>query len=291
MKKRFLFILAIILSGAVSLRAQNLSDLIISEVVVDNETGLVDEDGNHSPWLEITNTSQGTVNFAGCFLTDDPDVPKKYMIHKGVIANRLGARQVRVLRPDFEIMKGTTLYLISTDGKTIIDSIAIPADLPVDMSVRKIATDNKQMVFKTMSEPAVPSPGLMNSEGIIESGGEKIARTDPHGTILTITSVSVVFAALLILLIIFTIMGNIFSGKYKRKPRTKKVSLDAETAAAIAMALDLESEDNEVQAAIATALHLYLGDSVHDKEPFVITIKQRPSSWNDKSAMFRKKVR
>lgn len=291
MKKSLFLILTIFLSGAVSLRAQNLSDLIISEVVVDNETGLVDENGEHTPWLELTNTSQGTVNFAGCFLTDDGAVPKKYMIPKGVIANRLGARQVTVLRPSFEIRKGTTIYLISTDGKTVIDSIDIPADLPVDMSVRKIATDNKKMVFKTMPEPAFPSPGLMNSEGYTESGGEAIARTDPHGTILTITSVSVVFGALLVLLIIFTIMGNVFSGKYKRKPRAKKATIDTETAAAIAMALDLDGKDSDVPAAIAMALHLYLEDTVHDTESFVITITPRSSSWNNKSDMFRKTVR
>ena len=291
MKKRLLSILAIIILGAVPLVAQNLSDLIISEVVVDNETGLVDENGEHTPWIELTNTSQGTVNYAGCFLTDDPDVPKKYMIPKGVIANRLGARQVTVLRPGFEINKGVTIYLISTDGKTIIDSIDIPADLPPDMSVRKIATDNKKMDFKTVAEPAAPSPGLMNSDGYVESGSEKIARTDPHGSILTLTSVSVVFAALLILLIIFSIMGNAFSGKYKRKPKGKKASLDAETAAAIAMALNLDSSEDDVPAAIATALHLYFEDTVHDAESFVITIKPHTSSWSNKSSMFRKPVR
>ena len=284
MKKRLLTILAIILSGAVSLRAQNLSDLIISEVVVENETGLVDENGEHTPWLELTNTSQGTVNYAGCYLTDNKDVPKKYMIPKGVIANRLGARQVVVIRPGFEIRKGSTIYLISTDGKTVIDSIKIPSDLPADMSVRKIAMDNKKMDFKTMQEPAVPSPGLMNSEGNTESGAEKVARTDPHGGVLTLTSVSVVFAALLILLIIFTIMGNVFSGKCKS-------SIDADTAAAIAMALDLECGDDGTAAAIATAIHLYLEDSVHDSESFVITITPRSSSWNNKKDMFRKPVR
>ncbi len=291
MKKRLLTILAIILSGAVSLRAQNLSDLIISEVVVENETGLVDENGEHTPWLELTNTSQGTVNYAGCYLTDNKDVPKKYMIPKGVIANRLGARQVVVIRPGFEIRKGSTIYLISTDGKTVIDSIKIPSDLPADMSVRKLALDNKKMDFKTMHEPAVPSPGLMNSEGNTESGAEKVARTDPYGGVLTLTSVSVVFAALLILLIIFTIMGNVFSGKYKRKPKKSKASIDADTAAAIAMALDLECGDDGTAAAIATAIHLYLEDTVHDSESFVITITPRSSSWNNKKDMFRKLVR
>ena len=77
----------------------------------------------------------------------------------------------------------------------------------------------------------------------------------------------------------------------KRKPKKGKSSIDADTAAAIAMALDLECGDDGTAAAIATAIHLYLEDSVHDSESFVITITPRSSSWNNKKDMFRKPVR
>ena len=240
--------------------------------------------------MEITNSSQGTVNFAGCYLSDDPDNLQKYMIPKGVLANRLGARQVTVIFPDFPLREGTTLYLTSTDGKTVVDTLEIPAELPADTSVRKMARDNKRMDFRTESIPAIPTPGLMNTDGDEESGAQRIARTDPHGGILTLTSVSVVFGALLVLLIIFSITGAAFSGKFKRKPRQKAVklsSLDGETAAAIALALSLEGGEDEA-AAIALALHLYLSESVHDAEPFVITIQQSPTPWNTPSRMFRK---
>ena len=40
------------------------------------------------------------------------------------------------------------------------------------------------------------------------------------------------------------------------------------------MALDQEM-NGEVYAAIAAALNLYMEDSVHDKESFVITIRKR----------------
>jgi len=297
MKKRLLTLVVIALAGLLPLRGQNLSDLRITEAVVENLTGVVDENGERTPWVELTNNSQGTVNFAGCFLTDDPDNLKKYMVPKGVLANRLGARQVTLLRPDFPIRKGTTIYLVSTDGKTVIDSIEIPADLPADMSVRKIARDNKQMDFRTDAAPAVPTPGAMNTEGLIESGAERMARTDPHGGILTVTSVSVVFSALLILLIIFTISGNAFSGKYKKARKAPKApkaakagAPDEETAAAIAMALSMEGGEDEV-AAIAMALDLYLSGSAHDAESYTLTLADRPSAWRDKARMFRKSPR
>ena len=226
--------------------------------------------------MELTNVSTGTVNYAGCFITDDKSNLRKYMVPKGVLANRLGSRQVTVIWPSFEILPGTTLYLVSTDGKTIIDSIDIPEDIPADMSVRKVARDAKRIDFQTDEVPGVPTPGLINTDGSEEAGSDRMARTDPHGWTLTLTSVSVVFGALLILLIIFTISGNTISGKYKR--RLKKEFSHPE-----------ESPDAEI-AAIAMALNLYLNDEVHDTESYRITITSATPNWNDKTRNFRKSI-
>jgi hypothetical protein len=38
--------------------------------------------------------------------------------------------------------------------------------------------------------------------------------------------------------------------------------------------------NNEVYAAIALALHEHLGNDVHDVEPGIITIAERPTQWN-----------
>ena len=75
-------IFCLILASA-GLRAQNLSDLIISEAMKGSEVSVTDEYGCHCDWIEIFNTSQGTVNFAGCFLTDDPSDLTKCQIPKG----------------------------------------------------------------------------------------------------------------------------------------------------------------------------------------------------------------
>ena len=122
---------------------------------------------------------------------------------------------------------------------------------------------------------------------ILTAGGDRMAQTDPHGWTLTLISVSTVFAALIILYFIYNLSGNIFSGKYKRKPKVKKGTADAEVAAAIALALDMEQGGDDY-AAIATAVHLYLTESVHDVEPGIVTIVRKPSAWNDKSLNFRK---
>ena len=122
---------------------------------------------------------------------------------------------------------------------------------------------------------------------ILTAGGDRMAQTDPHGWTLTLISVSTVFTALIILYFIYNFSGNIFSGKYKRKPKAKKGTPDAEVAAAIALALDMQNGGDDY-AAIATAVHLYLTESVHDVEPGIVTIVRKPSAWNDKSLNFRK---
>lgn len=125
----------------------------------------------------------------------------------------------------------------------------------------------------------------------IYQGAERMKEIDPHGLTLSVVAVVVVFSALLILYLLYSLSGGIFTGKFRRKPRTKPA--DADTAAAIALALHLHvSQDcpDDEAAAIAAALHMYLSDGVHDTEPGIITIRRElPSSWGDKSKLFRKK--
>ena len=127
----------------------------------------------------------------------------------------------------------------------------------------------------------------------LTAGGDRMAQIDPHGWTLTLVSVSVVFSALIILYFIYNFSGNIFSGKFKRKPKalkTAKGAVDAEVAAAIALALDAEA-GSETEVAIATALHLYLSGAAHDIEPGFITIRRSPSPWDNKQLNFRKSPR
>jgi len=125
---------------------------------------------------------------------------------------------------------------------------------------------------------------------LLTAGGDRMMETDPHGWTLTLISVTVVFAALIVLYFIYTLSGNIFSGKFKRAPKPKKAAKgtpDAEVAAAIALALDMENS-GDVYAAIATAVHLYLNDTVHDVEPGIVTITRTQTGWNNKALTFRK---
>ncbi|MCQ2146318.1 MAG: OadG family protein [Bacteroidales bacterium] len=289
-------------------QAQNMSDMIVSEIVAENDsTGLCDEYGQREGWIELFNTSKGTVNIAGCFISDDRANLKKSILPKGDLRTKIGPRQSAILFASgdaergtfhlgFELKKGSTIYLTSNDGRTIIDSLVIPATIAAGQSIAKVATDIKEMKFDE-TKILKPSPYAQNGKTGTLTKAQKIAESDPHGVILSITAVSVVFSALFILFCIYTVSGAFFSGKIKlkREPKPKKSKeavkgeVSPEVAAAIAMALDKEY-GSEVYAAIGLALHEYLSNAIHDQESMVITIKPTENTgWTNKSLNFRKR--
>ena len=308
MNRRFTVSLIVLAVLSAQAFAQNVIDLIISEAVPDSV--VVDDYGRMSGYIEVYNTSQGTVNIGGCYLTDDSSDLSKSLIPKGYAKGKIGPGQNLLFftsgngsdgltYTDFTISRGRTIYLVSNDGKTIIDSLSIPAGLPAGMAAVKLPVDAKGIRHAQSDEAAVPSPYMKNGDQNAESGSQRMARTDPHGLILTIVSVTVVFCALAILWFLFWILferpakkkSTAASKTVKKAAKAKGGKAEGEVAAAIAMALDMES-NGDTYAAIATALHLYLNDSVHDQESFISTIKPSQSSnWTDRTQTFRRMPR
>ena len=314
MRKRILIILALLVSFT-SLKAQNVIDLIIAEVLaVPDSTGIVDDYGRQGGWIEIFNTSQGTVNCAGCFLTDDRSDLKKSIIPKGDLRTKIGPRQTTLFYASgngndgtfyasFEVKPGSTVYLVSNDGRTVIDSLVIPANLPVGKSVYKTAKDLRQREFEPQDEPQVPSPGIPNIDMNAATKAQAMAEKDPHGGILSLVAVTVVFSALAILWFLFWLFfdrpakmraaGKDKPAKVKKSRKAAIADVKAgevsdEIAAVIALAMDMEQGGDDY-AAIAMAMHLYFSDAVHDNESFVLTMRPKDgSAWNDKKQAFRK---
>ena len=122
------------------LSAQSVTAARINEVMIDNVDNYIDSYGKRSPWIEIYNSSAGSIDLAGCFLTDDPQNLKKYMIPKGDVLTAIKPRQSVVFFADEMPLRGTFhlnftlasdtphyLALISNDGSTIIDEVEVPA--------------------------------------------------------------------------------------------------------------------------------------------------------------------
>lgn len=84
-KRKVLFwfvLLLVLLFGANQIfskpQGQAASDLIINEFMAVNSTGLTDEDGDYSDWIELYNRSNQPVNLSGWSLTDDPQQLEKW---------------------------------------------------------------------------------------------------------------------------------------------------------------------------------------------------------------------
>lgn len=98
--------------------------------------------------------------------------------------------------------------------------------------------------------------------------------SDPHGLIITLVSITVVFTALVVLYFAYSLIGKILNKNLSVPKKRKGSNPTEEEAAAIAMALDQEL-NGEVYAAIGMALHQYMNDTVHDTESYIITIKRK----------------
>ena len=142
----------------------------------------------------------------------------------------------------------------------------------------------------------IPLIQLLQTSTLTE-GAKRMAETDPHGWTLTLIAVTTVFSALVILFFVFTLVGKISmkmderaAAPKQKKVHRKKAAADEDEAVAAAIALALEAENGgEIPVAISTALAMYLGSGgIHDAEPFIITIKRKPSAWDDPALNFRK---
>lgn len=300
----------LLLAGCCGLSAQNLSDLRISEIVVENTAGLTDGFGQRNGWIELFNTSYGTVKFGGCYLSDDPADLKKYHIPTTDNTTKIGPRQSVVFYAggnaaqgtyytNFTLRRGSVLYLVSNDGRTVLDTLKIPGDLQADKSVMRVPVGIKEMEFETRNN-ADPTPASYNGNLDALTKSDIMKQRDPIGWILTMISVSTVFIALIILAFIFGWIGNASKNAAgipteRRKRLSRKAAgageLTPEIAAAISLALQQEF-GGETCAAIALALRDYLDGGVHDAESFVLTIRPSDrSGWSNKALNFRRSPR
>ena len=306
MKRIRLILAALLLAApaALPLRAQNPGDLRITEILVENTQGLTDRYGERNGWIEVFNNSNGTVRFGGCYLSDDPADLKKYHIPSTDRSTTVGPRQSVVFHAsgdaskgtyytNFKLRRGTTVYLVSNDGRTVIDCLEIPADLEADKSVMKVPVGIKETDFQVKSN-ADPTPGSYNGDVDAKTKSQIMKEKDPTGLVLVLISVSTVFLSLTILAFVFGWIGNASQrmldggGKKKRRKAARKGAgaPSPEVATAIAMALDREL-GGEIYAAIALALHQHLASACHDTETYRLTIRHAGAGWNNKALNFR----
>ena len=286
-KVRTLVVLSLLLVsfGAV---AQQQTAMRINEFMVVNTSDLQDDFGEHGQWIELFNSSYGTVDISGCYLTNDPNDLKKYMFPKGDLITKIKPRQFAVIWADgnqhtgtlytnFTFAPGDELIFVGGDGKTIIDRVTVPGNLAENQTyARKTDGNGEWNIAKSTT------PRAANVTHTEETKSQKMARIDPYGWIMALTAMSVVFTALILLYIIFKQIGNASI----RRGRKKTAKSNAPEAVKAAVAASEEVTTGETYAAIAMALHLFREENdSHDEESFVVTLNHTDrtySPWSSK---------
>lgn len=286
MKKFIHGIFAVILwlGVAVPSTAQSIYDLRINEVMLFNTDNYIDGYGQRSSWIEVVNLGYNSINIAGCYLTNDPAQPQKYLIPKGDPVTIISQRQFLVFFANGKSHHGVLhlnftldsthrfVGIYSSDGKSLIDSVTVPLSLPNTSYCRIPDGENSWQVT------SFTTPNATNNLFTHEvTSGERFVQFDPFGIMMTCIAMLVVFTALFILYRIFR-----FVGKMMQKPlRVKKMERRGVDRTQEEQAAELSGE---ILAAVSAALYLYETEQ-HDQESEIITIQRvsrHYSPWSSK---------
>lgn len=276
-------------------QAQLTTSVRFNEVLVVNEDNFVDDYGKRHPWIELFNNSAGTVDLGGCFLTNDKNNSKKYMIPKGDVLTKIPPRQHTLFWADNEPTRGTFhvnfsldpnqdnyLALYDSDGTTLIDEVTIPAGQTADVSYGLDVDGIGNWKLLTKVTPSTNNVTLDSNEKI-----ENFQKNDSWGIGMTITAMAVVFLGLIILYLVFKQIGNAAISASKRNAQK------AAAAEGTKVSENAGEESGEIFAAIATALY-GMNDDNHDIENTVLTIRKvqrRYSPWSSKIYTLRQTPR
>ncbi|MFA7494403.1 MAG: OadG family transporter subunit [Proteiniphilum sp.] len=289
----FLFSTVLLLSGCNS--KQKNPAWVINEVMVVNEESYMDDFGQRSGWIEIYNNTAKTQDLGGRYLTNDRNNPKKYPIPRGDVLTKIPPHQHALFWADDEPFNGTFhvsfkldptkenyIALYENDGRTLLDEIVIPAGMLPDQTYGYeqdgIKYDENGKTLETHLERVTPS----SNNAILEENPKvvNLQETDAWGGMLTITSMLVVFFALIALYLFFKLSGNI-----AKRMSEKKVAQSG-TLSAVRSHTHLSGE---VLAAISAAIHEMREDE-HDLESTILTIqhvKRNYSPWSSKLQTLR----
>src|SRR6266516_3021383 len=157
---------------ACSARAQ----IIITEFMADNKSTLADENGRFPDWIEIYNTSAGTVNLNGWSLTDDPThqarwfFPSTNLTSKGfLVVFADGTNRVVLGQPlhaDFSLKaSGEYLALLKPDGTAESEfNPAFPEQFPdISYGIAQNVTTNSLVVSGATTKVLVPCGSTLGS--------------------------------------------------------------------------------------------------------------------------------
>ena len=261
--------------------SQSMRDIRINEVLVYNDSNIVDEFNNRSSWIELFNKAYNEVNIRGCYLTNDRSNPKKFKIPKDLEKSTIEDRSTILFWADnnplkgknhlnFTLKDGDFLAFYDIDGN-LIDSMTLH-NQKSNISYGSIEDGSAQRgALKQLT------PNSTNNTEEQELSSTQFKKYDPWGIGMAVIAMSIVFLSLFVLYLFFQQLGLRFQGNRKKKALIKEGKLEE----ALKMT---DANTGDVYAAIAMALYMYTSE-MHDIEEAVLTINKVSrtySPWSSK---------
>ena len=181
---------------SLGINAQRATSIRINEILVVNEDNYVDDYGKHSGWIELFNSSAGTVDLKGCYITNDKNNLTKYMIPKGDVLTKIRPRQHTIFFADNNPGRGTFhvnfvldpymdnyIAIVDADGKTLIDEVTVPAGQIADTSYGRLIDGEKEWAQLTKVTPSTNNLTLDSNEKI-----DNFKQNDSFGIGMTVSA-------------------------------------------------------------------------------------------------------
>ena len=294
MKKKLLLMLVAFMAISTAAFAQGRKGLCINEVMVQNDSSVVDDYGMRHGWIELYNATHASMEISSIYLTNDSTKPTLYPVPLGDVNTEIPALQHVIFWADgepnkgtfhisFKIKPGETIYIFDADQETVLDKVTIPANLKANTTFAR-KTDGKGGMNQDAWEVRDGGDKYItpSSNNIIVDTNTKVESfriLDENGFVLTLMAMGIVFAALLVLSLCFYAISKIGSLVSKiNKMRSQGV--DPKT---VSKADAPAHDSGEEIAAIVMALHEHL--NAHDQENTILTInkvKKAYSPWSSK---------
>ena len=294
MKKKLLLMLVAFMALSTVAFAQGRKGLCINEVMVQNDSSVVDDYGLRHGWIELYNSTHASMEISNIYLSNDSTKPTLYPVPLGDVKTNIPALQHVLFWADGEPNKGTfhisfkinpgeTIYIFDADQKTVLDKVTLPIDLVSNTTfARKVDGEGGMCQDAWEVRDGGEKYITPSSNNIIVDTNTKVDSfriLDQNGFVLTIMAMSIVFTALLVLSLCFYIISKIGSAVSKaNKMRSQGVE------AKVVAKSDATTQDSgEEIAAIVMALHEHL--NAHDQENTILTInkvKKAYSPWSSK---------
>lgn len=293
------------LAGCLTVGAQSRGGLKINEIMVVNETSMIDDFGNHGAWIELFNSTHAPMEIKSVYLTTDrentplenlksKDAVRKAMVYAvplGDVNTRVPKRQHVVFWADGEPTRGTFHTTITLDpdrenwiglydsnGLTLIDSVTVPV-MPRDHSWARSIDGMGKWELRNGEGDKYITPSSANIIREVNNKVEVFKENDKHGFALSAMAMCIVFCALLVLCLAFLTINKIGA----RVTRVNKMKAHGMTPGATPREDRPDHDSGEEIAAIVLALHEHL--DAHDTETAVLTInkvKKAYSPWSSK---------